>query len=51
MRKADAQPSVNAPVPADPVVHYTINSTVNSQEYFPRIPAADSTRRRPARRL
>jgi hypothetical protein len=30
MKKADAQPSVNALVRADPIVHYTIDSTVNS---------------------
>ena len=29
MRKADAQPSVNVLVRANPVVRYTINSTVN----------------------
>ena len=29
MRKADDQPSVNVPLRADPIVHYTIKSTVN----------------------
>ena len=29
MRKADDQPSVNVLLRADPIVHYTIKSTVN----------------------
>ena len=29
MRRADDQPSVNVLVRADPIVHYTIKSTVN----------------------
>jgi hypothetical protein len=29
MRKADDQPSVNVPLRANPIVHYTIKSTVN----------------------
>ncbi len=29
MREADDQPSVNVLVRADPIVHYTIKSTVN----------------------
>jgi hypothetical protein len=32
MRKADDQPSVNVPSRADPIVHYTINSTVNGHQ-------------------
>ena len=32
MRKADGQPSVNVLMRADPIVHYTIKSTVNGHE-------------------
>ena len=33
MNKADAQPSVNVRVRADPIVLYTINSTVNDHSF------------------
>ena len=44
MRKADDQPLVNVLVRADPIVHYTIKSTVNG--HLPSSP----TGRRPGRR-
>ena len=48
MREADDQPSVDVLVPHDPIVHYTIKSTVNG--HLPTIAGTSRSRRQPSPR-